>query len=166
MCHSKFTELCNITGCCWYLWSSAQYIWAELRGCFPSCPDFLTPVSSVPPWPCSLFKCWSVANTSSFSTVCSWIQDLITVAFEHSKVWPRQMNLPGLARSPGSHLVKWKIQAVPGKSRGLGAMTKRRDRRNHSHQQWIKNKEPRYSLNKGRSTGLLPMSLYYSKQGP
>lgn len=142
LCHSKFTELCNITGCCWHLWictaGTVHVSWVQR---LLSILLFLTSASSVPPWPCSMFKCWSVANTSPFSTVCSWIQDLITVAFKHCKVWPRQMNLPRLARSPGSHLVKWKIQAVPGKSRGLGAMTKRRDRRNHTcdtHQQWIK----------------------------
>lgn len=115
LCHSKFTELCNTTACCWYLWISIRYTWAEFRACFPSCPDFLTSASSVPPWACSLFKCCSVANTSPFSAVCSWIRDLITVAFQHCRVWPRQMNLPRLARSPGSHLGKWKIQAVPGK---------------------------------------------------
>lgn len=134
LCHSKFTELCNITGCSWHLWRWVQSLLSILLW-LPHLCVFCSP------WPCSLFKCWSVANTSPFSAVCSWIQDLITVAFQHCKVWPRQMNLPRLARSPGSHLVKWKIQAVPGKSRGLGAMTKRRDRRNHTcdtHQQWIK----------------------------
>lgn len=121
---------------------------AEFRDCFAPCPDLPTSASSVTHSSCSLLKCWSVASTRPFSTVCSWNQRLITVAFQYCKCWPCQVNLPRLARGPHSHLGEWKIQAVPGKSHGHGAMIKRRVRRNHTwntHQQWIKSKEPRHS---------------------
>lgn len=153
--HSRFTELYNITDYCWYVCVSAWYVWwAEFRDCFASCLDLLTSTSSVTCWSCSLLKCWSVANIRPFSAVCSWNQHLITVAFQYYKAWPCQVNLPKLARGPGSHLGEWKIQAVPGKSHSHGAMVKRRARRNHTwdtQQQWIESKELRHSQNKRRN---------------
>lgn len=88
------------------------HVWrAKFRDCFASCPDLLTSASSVTHWSCSLLKCWSVANTRPFSTGCSWNQHLITLAFQYCKAWPCHVNLPRLARDPGSHLGEWKIQA-------------------------------------------------------
>lgn len=127
-----------------YLVCTCLVSWVERLPCTLLWPSYLCILC----YPLIMPKCWSVAHTRPFSNVCCRNQHLITVAFQYCKAWPYPVNLPRLARGPGSHLGKWKIQAVPGKNHGRGAMIKRRARRSHTwdtHQQWLKSKELRHS---------------------
>lgn len=117
---------------------------------------------------------WPAANTRQNSAVC-WKQHLIAVAFQYCKAGLCQVYLPRLARNPGSHLGKWKIQGVPGKRHFCkdrhGAMIKKRDR---SHiwdtSPWMNQQQGAETLlkqrQKHRSSFLTNLAMCFASHSP